>query len=105
MSEGHDKKGIGGMEPPIEKKDANEKDFEEEVSASSSLLMDVDADERFPTLHRGVEVSSCAFAPPQQTSFCIRFTEELTDRQLDGHNTSSYDLLGVWQPPLSSLNL
>ncbi|MED6172033.1 hypothetical protein PIB30_046421 [Stylosanthes scabra] len=50
---------------PIEKKDANEEDSEEE-----------------------------------QISSCSRFTKEANDRQFDGHNASSYDLLGVWQPPL-----
>ncbi|MED6149219.1 hypothetical protein PIB30_060373 [Stylosanthes scabra] len=58
MGEGHDKKGIGGMEPSIEKKDASEGDSEEEVLASSSLLVDIDAEERLPTLYQGVEASS-----------------------------------------------
>ncbi|MED6109575.1 hypothetical protein PIB30_034982 [Stylosanthes scabra] len=53
MGEGHDKKGIGGMEPSNEKKDVSEEDSEEEVPASFSLLMDIDANGRLPTLHRG----------------------------------------------------
>ncbi|MED6150260.1 hypothetical protein PIB30_070750, partial [Stylosanthes scabra] len=73
--------GIGGMEPSNEKKDASEGDSEEEVLASSSLLVDIDAKERLPTIHREVEPSSRAFTSPQQTSFCIRFTKESTDRQ------------------------
>ncbi|MED6195479.1 hypothetical protein PIB30_038167 [Stylosanthes scabra] len=105
MSEGHDERGIRGLEPSIEKKDVCEEDSEEEVPASSSLLMDIDAEERLPTLHRGIEASFYAFASPQQTSFCIRFTKEATDRQTDGYNASSYDLPGVWQPPLSGLSL
>ncbi|MED6207875.1 hypothetical protein PIB30_039702 [Stylosanthes scabra] len=49
--------GIGGMESSNEKKDVREEDFEEEVLASSSLLMDINAGERLPTLHREVEPS------------------------------------------------
>ncbi|MED6109096.1 hypothetical protein PIB30_030430 [Stylosanthes scabra] len=86
---------------PIEKKYANEEDFEEEVRVSSSLVMAIDTEERLPTIHRGVEASSRAFTSLKQTSFCIRFTKESTDRQPAGHNASSYDLPGVWQPPLS----
>ncbi|MED6111659.1 hypothetical protein PIB30_054308 [Stylosanthes scabra] len=63
--------------------------------------MDIDAEERLPTLSQRVETSSGAFTSPQQTSLCTRFTKEATDRQSDGRNALSHDILGVWQLPLS----
>ncbi|MED6217866.1 hypothetical protein PIB30_021663, partial [Stylosanthes scabra] len=39
-------------------------DSEKEVLASFSLLVDIDAEERLPKIHRGAEASSRAFTSP-----------------------------------------
>ncbi|MED6182018.1 hypothetical protein PIB30_024805 [Stylosanthes scabra] len=111
MCKGDDKeKEIGGMEPSVGKKDTieedpEEEDPEEEVHASSPLPMDIDATEDY---RRFIEDLDCrpeySLIRSGHTSV-LDSPEDASDRQSDGHNTSSYDLSGVWQPPSLSPSL
>ncbi|MED6146995.1 hypothetical protein PIB30_039953 [Stylosanthes scabra] len=114
-----DEKEIGGMEPSVKKEasseeDPEEGDHEEEeeesedeedsekgIPASPSLPMDINADEDYlcyiEELGRRPEPS-----PPCSSQASVPDTPtEASDPQSDGHNASSYDLFGVWQPPSS----
>ncbi|MED6171072.1 hypothetical protein PIB30_037273 [Stylosanthes scabra] len=94
-------KGIGGMEASIEKKDASEEDFEEEVLASFSLFMDIDTGEDYlrfiNELERPPEYSSLRSSQPSAPDV----SAEASVRQSGSYNDSSYDLSGVWQSQLS----
>ncbi|MED6182368.1 hypothetical protein PIB30_027865 [Stylosanthes scabra] len=114
MCDGDDEKEIGGMKPSVKKNKSSEEDSEEEeggsdkeedpeeeVPASLSLPMDIDADEDYLCFLEELEYrlepsplcSSQASVPDS--------SREASDRQSDRHNASCYDLSGVW-PTLSS---
>ncbi|MED6204842.1 hypothetical protein PIB30_012613 [Stylosanthes scabra] len=105
-----EKKEIGGIESSIEKggvseEEGEEEDPEEEVPASTSLPMDIDATEDYLQFIKELErrpqyshIRNGHVSVPDSP-------EDPSDRQSDGHNTSSYDLSEVWQPPSSDLSL
>ncbi|MED6140554.1 hypothetical protein PIB30_094275, partial [Stylosanthes scabra] len=107
MCEGDDEKEIGGMAPSVKKKDASKEDSEEEedpdeeVLASSSLRMDTDATEDYLQFIEELD------RRPEYSPICSGHAsvpdspKGASDRRSDGHDTSSYDLSGVWQPPSS----
>ncbi|MED6170927.1 hypothetical protein PIB30_035892 [Stylosanthes scabra] len=110
--EDEEEKEIGGIKPSIEKKEANEyeeeeedpekEDPEEEVLASTSLPMDIDATEDYLQFIEELERRP-EYSPIRSSNASVPDSpEDPSDRQSDGHNTSSYDLSGVWQP-LSSV--
>ncbi|MED6172053.1 hypothetical protein PIB30_046559 [Stylosanthes scabra] len=106
-----DEKENGGMESSIEKKEANEygeeeedpeeEDPEEGVPASPSLPMDIDATEDYLRFIKELECR------PEYSPICSGHAsvpnspEDTSNQQFESHNTSSYDLFGVWQPPSS----
>ncbi|MED6137348.1 hypothetical protein PIB30_064192 [Stylosanthes scabra] len=119
MCEGDgEEKENGGMEPSVEKEEASkedeededpeddpeeneEEDPEEEVSASTSLPMDVDADEDYlqylEVLQNSPEYSSihCGHASIPD------LPEDSSVRRSVSHDTPSYDLSRVWPSPSS----
>ncbi|MED6120745.1 hypothetical protein PIB30_023858, partial [Stylosanthes scabra] len=104
MCEGDDEKGIGGMVPSIKKKDVSEEDFEGKIPASSSLPMNIDADEDY--LHYIKELERRREPSPLRSSQASvpDSPKGASNQQSDGHNASSYDPFGVWQAPSSSPN-
>ncbi|MED6199714.1 hypothetical protein PIB30_078527 [Stylosanthes scabra] len=109
MCDGEDEKEIGGMEPSIEKKETSEEDLdeeedpEEEVSASSSLPMDIDATEDYLQYVEELERRP-EYYPLQSSRASVPDSpKEASNRQSNNHDTSSYDLSGVWQAPSSKL--
>ncbi|MED6134834.1 hypothetical protein PIB30_040615 [Stylosanthes scabra] len=111
MCEGNEEeKEIGGMKPTVEMEEASEKeedeeDPEEEVPASTSLPMDIDATEDYlqfiEELGRHPEYSPIhsghASVPDSP--------KDLSDQHSDSHGALSYDLSGVWPPPSSDPSL
>ncbi|MED6213933.1 hypothetical protein PIB30_098241 [Stylosanthes scabra] len=119
MCEGDDEKEIGGMEPSVKKDESNEEDSEEEedpeeeegleeeedpeeeIPASSSLHMDIDATDDYLRFIEDLERRP-EHSPLRSSQASVPDSpEEASDRQSDGHNTSSYNLSGVWQAPSS----
>ncbi|MED6198243.1 hypothetical protein PIB30_064298 [Stylosanthes scabra] len=91
-------------EDPKEEEDLEEEeDPEEQIPASPSLPMGIDATEDYLCFIEDLECrpepsnlhSSQAFVPDSP--------REASDRQSDSHNSSSYDLSGVWQTPVHRL--
>ncbi|MED6199710.1 hypothetical protein PIB30_078506, partial [Stylosanthes scabra] len=113
MCDTDNEKEIVGMEPSVKKKKSSEEDLEEEedseeeedpedeVPASCSLPMDIDADEDY--LHFIEELGHRLEPSPLHSSQASvpASPEEASDRQSDGHNNLSYDLFGVWRAPSS----
>ncbi|MED6163615.1 hypothetical protein PIB30_081666 [Stylosanthes scabra] len=112
MCEGdEEEKEIGGMKPSVEKKETSEEDPkkeedpEEEVHASSSLPMDIDAIEDYLQFIEELERRP-EYSPIRSEHASVpESPEDPSDGQSDSHNTSSYDLSVVWQPPLLGPNL
>ncbi|MED6144904.1 hypothetical protein PIB30_019873 [Stylosanthes scabra] len=102
---------IGGMEPFFENKEANEyeedeedlrkEDPKEEVLAYTSLPMDIDATEDYLQFIEELERRP-VYSPIHSGHASVPdLPEDSSDQQFDSHNTSSYDLSGVWQHPSS----
>ncbi|MED6131912.1 hypothetical protein PIB30_014358 [Stylosanthes scabra] len=121
MCDCDDEKEIGGMEPSIinevsseeedpeeqedpkeeEEESKEEEDPEERIPTSSSLPMDIDAEEDYlryiDELERPPEYSLLHSSQASVPDVPV----ETSDRLSDGHNASSYDLSGVWKTPSS----
>ncbi|MED6172307.1 hypothetical protein PIB30_048852 [Stylosanthes scabra] len=113
ICDGDDEKEIGGMEPSVQKEESSEEDpeeeedpkeeedHEEEIPASSSLPMDIDADEDYLRFIEELEHRP-EHCPLRISQASVQASpEEASDRQSNGHNASSYDLSRVWQAPSS----
>ncbi|MED6139089.1 hypothetical protein PIB30_080597, partial [Stylosanthes scabra] len=109
MCEGdEEEKEIGGMEPSIEKEEANEKeeeeedleeeeeeeekDPEEEVPASTFLPMDIDATEDYLQFIEELERHP-GYSPIHSGQASVPDSpEDPSDQHSDRHDTPSYDL-------------
>ncbi|MED6123789.1 hypothetical protein PIB30_052727 [Stylosanthes scabra] len=107
MCEGdEEEKEIGGMEPSKRRiEEPKEEDPEEEILASTSLPMGIDATEDYLRFIEELEHRP-NYSPNRSDHASIPDSpEDPTDEHSDSHNTSSYDPSGVWQPPSSSSSL
>ncbi|MED6114294.1 hypothetical protein PIB30_078961 [Stylosanthes scabra] len=124
MCEGDEEEKIGGMEPSVNTKVSSEEDPEEEdpeeedpeeeeeeaeeeedseegIPASPSLPMDIDAKEDYQRYIEELGRRPEPTLPRSNQAFVPDVPVEASDRLSDGHNTSSYDLSGVWPTPSS----
>ncbi|MED6124819.1 hypothetical protein PIB30_062487 [Stylosanthes scabra] len=112
MCEGDEEENdIAGMEPSVGKKDASkedpeeEEDLEEDIPASSSLPMDIDATEDYLRFIEDLERLP-EYSPIRSSQASVPDSpEEPSDRLASAHDTSSYDFSGVWKAPSSGPSL
>ncbi|MED6138840.1 hypothetical protein PIB30_078239 [Stylosanthes scabra] len=114
MCDADDEKDIGGMEPSVKNEESSEEDPEEEeepeeednhedeIPATPSLPMDIDAEEDYQCYIE--ELGRAPEPSPLRSSQASVPDEpmEAADRQSVSRDGSSYDLSGVWQSKSSS---